>query len=144
MSLYFLRSIDTWSLNKMGSSLIWEWTRGMLPNQLANLFMQVCRWAKWSGSAQREARDVCWGGGRKKKGKKEKKSHLGESTTFIMQYVHFLFHLEIMRHVSGWIFCSRMNNRWAEAEMSCGHYWGQVWKETKNKVCLGTLSWRVL
>lgn len=41
------------------------------------------------------------GGRRKKKKKKKEKSHLGESTTFIMQYVHFLFHLEIMRHVSG-------------------------------------------
>lgn len=55
MSLYFLRRIETWSLNRTGSSLIWEWTSGMAPNQLANLFMQVCRWAKWSGSAQREA-----------------------------------------------------------------------------------------
>ncbi len=61
MSLYFLRSIDTWSLNRTGSSLICEWTRGMVPNQLANLFMHVCRWAKWSGSAQRDARDVCGG-----------------------------------------------------------------------------------
>lgn len=60
MSLYFFRSIDTWSLNRTGSSLIWECTRGMVPNQLANLFMQVCRWAKWSGSAQRDAREL-WG-----------------------------------------------------------------------------------
>lgn len=60
MSLYFLRRMETWSLNRTGSSLIWEWTSGMPPNQLANLFMQVCRWAKWSGSAQREARED-WG-----------------------------------------------------------------------------------
>lgn len=58
MSRYFLRSMDTWSLNSTGSNLIWEWTRGMVPNQLANLFMQVWRWAKWSGSAQREAREL--------------------------------------------------------------------------------------
>lgn len=58
MSLYFFRSMDTWSLNRTGSSLIWEWTRGMVPNQLANLFMQVWRWAKWSGSAQRDAREL--------------------------------------------------------------------------------------
>lgn len=57
MSLYFLRRMETWSLKSTGSSLIWEWTSGMAPNQLANLFMQVCRWAKWSGSAQREARE---------------------------------------------------------------------------------------
>lgn len=43
MSLYFLRRMDTWSLNRTGSSLIWECTSGMPPNQLANLFMQVCR-----------------------------------------------------------------------------------------------------
>lgn len=60
MSLYFFRSMDTWSLNRTGSSLIWEWTRGIVPNQLANLFMQVWRWAKWSGSAQRDAREL-WG-----------------------------------------------------------------------------------
>lgn len=60
MSLYFFRSMDTWSLKRTGSSLIWEWTRGMVPNQLANLFMQVWRWAKWSGSAQRDAREL-WG-----------------------------------------------------------------------------------
>lgn len=60
MSLYFFLSIDTWSLNRTGSSLIWECTRGMVPNQLANLFMQVWRWAKWSGSAQRDAREL-WG-----------------------------------------------------------------------------------
>lgn len=60
MSLYFFLSMDTWSLNRTGSSLIWEWTRGMVPNQLANLFMQVWRWAKWSGSAQRDAREL-WG-----------------------------------------------------------------------------------
>lgn len=60
MSLYFFLSMDTWSLKRTGSSLIWEWTRGMLPNQLANLFMQVWRWAKWSGSAQRDAREL-WG-----------------------------------------------------------------------------------
>lgn len=59
MSLYFFRSMDTWSLNRTGSSLIWEWTRGMVPNQLANLFMQVWRCAKWSGSAQRDARELC-------------------------------------------------------------------------------------
>lgn len=59
MSLYFLRRMETWSLKRTGSSLIWEWTSGMAPNQLANLFMQVCRWAKWSGSAQREAREDC-------------------------------------------------------------------------------------
>lgn len=59
MSLYFFLSMDTWSLNRTGSSLIWEWTRGMVPNQLANLFMQVWRWAKWSGSAQRDARELC-------------------------------------------------------------------------------------
>lgn len=58
MSLYFFLSMDTWSLNRTGSSLIWEWTRGMVPNQLANLFMQVWRWAKWSGSAQRDAREL--------------------------------------------------------------------------------------
>lgn len=64
MSLYFFLSMDTWSLNRTGSSLICEWTRGMLPNQLANLFMQVWRWAKWSGSAQRDARELWgWGGG---------------------------------------------------------------------------------
>lgn len=63
MSLYFFLSMDTWSLKSTGSSLIWEWTRGMLPNQLANLFMQVWRWAKWSGSAQRDARELWrWGG----------------------------------------------------------------------------------
>lgn len=60
MSLYFLRRMETWSLNRTGSSLIWEWTSGMAPNQLVNLFMQVCRWAKWSGSAQRDAREDCW------------------------------------------------------------------------------------
>lgn len=60
MSLYFFLSMDTWSLNRTGSSLIWEWTRGMVPNQLANLFMQVWRWAKWSGSAQRDPREP-WG-----------------------------------------------------------------------------------
>ena len=43
MSLYFLRRMETWSLNRSGSSLIWEWTSGMPPNQLANLFMHVCR-----------------------------------------------------------------------------------------------------
>lgn len=59
MSLYFFLNMDTWSLNRTGSSLIWEWTRGMVPNQLANLFMQVWRWAKWSGSAQRDARELC-------------------------------------------------------------------------------------
>lgn len=58
MSLYFFLSMDTWSLKRTGSSLIWEWTSGMLPNQLANLFMQVWRWAKWSGSAQRDAREL--------------------------------------------------------------------------------------
>lgn len=41
ISLYFLRRMETWSLNSTGSSLIWECTRGMPPNQLANLFMQV-------------------------------------------------------------------------------------------------------
>lgn len=60
MSLYFLRRMETWSLNRTGSSLIWECTSGMPPNQLANLFMQVCRWAKWSGSAQRDAREDWW------------------------------------------------------------------------------------
>lgn len=58
MSLYFFLSMDTWSLNRTGSSLICEWTSGMVPNQLANLFMQVWRWAKWSGSAQRDAREL--------------------------------------------------------------------------------------
>lgn len=43
MSLYFLRRMETWSLNRTGSNLIWECTSGMPPNQLANLFMQVCR-----------------------------------------------------------------------------------------------------
>lgn len=43
MSRYFLRRMETWSLNRTGSSLIWECTSGMPPNQLANLFMQVCR-----------------------------------------------------------------------------------------------------
>ena len=62
ISLYFLRRMETWSLNSTGSSLIWECTRGMPPNQLANLFMQVCRWAKWSGSAQRDALEDCWEG----------------------------------------------------------------------------------
>lgn len=60
MSLYFFRRMETWSLNRTGSSLIWECTSGMPPNQLANLFMQVCRWAKWSGSAQRDAREDWW------------------------------------------------------------------------------------
>lgn len=54
----------------------------MLPNQLANLFMQVWRWAKWSGSAQRDARDVCGGeterqretGRGEKTGKKQRES----------------------------------------------------------------------
>lgn len=69
MSLYFFLRMDTWSLKSTGSSLIWEWTRGMLPNQLANLFMQVWRWAKWSGSAQRDAREL-WGGERQKRSNK--------------------------------------------------------------------------
>lgn len=43
MSLYFLRRMETWSLKRTGSNLIWECTSGMPPNQLANLFMQVCR-----------------------------------------------------------------------------------------------------
>lgn len=41
MSLYFFLSMDTWSLKRTGSSLICEWTSGIVPNQLANLFMQV-------------------------------------------------------------------------------------------------------
>lgn len=71
MSLYFLRRMETWSLNRTGSSLIWEWTSGMAPNQLANLFMQVCRWAKWSGSAQREALEDWWEW-RRRRGEKTK------------------------------------------------------------------------
>lgn len=55
MSLYFFRRMDTWSLNSTGSSLIWEWTRGMYPSQWLKTFMHVCRWAKWSGSAHLDA-----------------------------------------------------------------------------------------
>lgn len=55
MSLYFFRRMDTWSLNSTGSSLIWEWTRGMYPSQRLKTFMHVCRWAKWSGSAHLES-----------------------------------------------------------------------------------------
>lgn len=54
MSLYFFLRMETWSLNSTGSSLIWECTKGMKPNHWLKVFMQVCRWAKWSGSAQRE------------------------------------------------------------------------------------------
>lgn len=76
MSLYFFLSMDTWSLKRTGSSLICEWTRGMLPNQLANLFMQVWRWAKWSGSAQRDARELWgWGGGGWMQREKERERH---------------------------------------------------------------------
>ncbi|TNN63046.1 hypothetical protein EYF80_026774 [Liparis tanakae] len=46
--------METWSLNNTGSSLIWECTRGMKPSQRLKAFMQLCRWAKWSGSAHRE------------------------------------------------------------------------------------------
>lgn len=62
MSLYFFRRMETWSLNKTGSILIWECISGMVPNQFANLFMHVWRWAKWSGSAHRDAREL-WGWG---------------------------------------------------------------------------------
>lgn len=54
MSLYFFLRMETWSLNNTGSSLIWECTRGMRPSQRLKAFMQVCRWAKWSGSAHRD------------------------------------------------------------------------------------------
>lgn len=54
MSLYFLRKMETWSLNRTGSKRSWEWMSGMKPNQAAKEFMQDCRWAKWSGSAQRD------------------------------------------------------------------------------------------
>ena len=58
--------MDTWSLNNTGSRRTLECTRGMLPNQLANLFMQLCRWAKWSGSAHRDALEVCRERGRQR------------------------------------------------------------------------------
>ncbi|KAG7257104.1 hypothetical protein CRUP_010631 [Coryphaenoides rupestris] len=54
--------MDTWSRNSTGSSLIWEWTSGMKPSQPLKAFMQVCRWAKWSGSAHREDLEPCSGG----------------------------------------------------------------------------------
>lgn len=54
MSLYFFLRMETWSLNSTGSSLIWECSRGMNPNQLLNEFIHVCLWAKWSGSAHRD------------------------------------------------------------------------------------------
>lgn len=54
MSLYFFLRMETWSLNNTGSNLIWECTKGMKPSQWLKAFMQLCRWAKWSGSAQRD------------------------------------------------------------------------------------------
>ncbi|KAG7263199.1 hypothetical protein CRUP_020503, partial [Coryphaenoides rupestris] len=58
----YTSNMDTWSRNSTGSSLIWEWTSGMKPSQPLKAFMQVCRWAKWSGSAHREDLEPCSGG----------------------------------------------------------------------------------
>ena len=61
MSRYFFLRMDTWSLKSRGSSLSWEWSRGMNPNQALNDVIQVWRWAKWSGSAQRDTFEPCSG-----------------------------------------------------------------------------------
>ena len=58
MSLYFFLRMETWSLKSTGSSLIWECTSGMNPSQRLKTFMQVCRWAKWSGSAHRDTLEL--------------------------------------------------------------------------------------
>lgn len=86
MSLYFFLRMETWSLNSTGSSLIRECSSGMKPSQRLKTFMQVCRWAKWSGSAHRDTLEL-WVG----------KNRQGENRFRVIRSFHPRQHCPVLK-----------------------------------------------